>query len=174
MMDMLISYGSITGAGPNNLYFKFITSNTIFPIAKVEGSAAGSGGVAYVSGTVYRNNMWIYYPYTQIYVLIRSNDNINSYGFSIWVLQSYTNQIDETLTLNTLPYIGTILANNLTKPLPSNICFSVINLSQYLNSSSIGNIYVMQDSLNNTYQYIDPTYCNFLYNNIQATNRQAF
>lgn len=172
MMDMLISYGPITGAGPDNLYFKFTTSNTIFPIAKVESSTTGGGGSnPYVAGPVYRTNMWIYYPYTQIYVLIRSNDNMNSYGFSIWVMQSYTNQIDTTLTLNTLPYIGTILANNST-PLPSNMCFSIINLSQYLNTTSIGNVDVMQDTLNNTYQYLDPTYCNFLYENIVNNNKQ--
>ena len=172
--DMTISFGGPVGQGPDILYFKYKNSNMNFAIHKTVSFPYNPNEGTYIINTINRSNIWVYYPYTQVYMLIHQNDKLNSYGFSIWILVGYTTQ-KYPLTLELLPYLGTYLVDsNIVglNTLPNDLIYSMINLSSdtYLNVVALSKAQIMQDALNNTYQYLDPTYCDFLYNNI-ATNK---
>jgi hypothetical protein len=175
--DMTISFGNPVGQGPDILYFKYKKSDMNFAIHKTVSFPYNPNENSYIINTINRNNIWVYYPYTQVYMLINVCDNVNSYGFSIWIMVGYTTQ-KYPLTLELLPYLGSYLVDcNIVgfNILPNNLTYSMINLNSntYLNVVAVSTAQIMQDALNNTYQYLDPTYCDFLYNNIATNNKQT-
>jgi hypothetical protein len=175
--DMVITLNTPIGEGPDYLYFDFIdNSNLKFAIAKCVSFIYQPSG-PYSPIQVNRYNIWVYYPYTQVYMLINSSDTRNSYGFSIWIMQGYTTQ-KYPVTIDLLPLLNTYLTNKDivgSDTPPSNWSYSYTNLAinTFLNVTAIGEAYIIQDGLNNTYQYLDPTYCNFLYENISYNNQQS-
>jgi hypothetical protein len=134
-------------------------------------TVAPSTGVAYSVSEVTRNSIFFYYPGTTIYLLIDfSNSRSTTYGFSIFIMQSYTQQIYD-VTSNNLNNLSQYL--NDTKivgegnTIPSSFVYSymVLNKVTTLTAVSVNTAYLLQDGLKNSYVFLDPEYSNNIYIN---------
>jgi hypothetical protein len=97
------------------------------------------GNQYYVVNTVDRNTVWVYLPGTTIYELTDPDGNV-------YVMQSYSTQLNPALTLQELP----TLAQTLT--LPAGWTFSTQTLTDQLNLITGGTAYVVNDNFVNSYQ----------------------
>jgi hypothetical protein len=110
--DQQIYYGyTSTTTGPDTLYFYY--KNNIKAICKVPNGNAvtPSSGGAYTVSEVSRNSVFTYYSGTTVYLLIDFNNSLNTtYGFTIFIMQSYTTQI-YPVTSNNLTELASVLEN---------------------------------------------------------------
>jgi len=97
------------------------------------------GNQYYVVNTVGRNTVWVYLKGTTIYELTDPDKNV-------YVMQSYSTQLNPALTLQELP----TLAQTLT--LPAGWTFSSETLTEQLNLVTGGTAYVVNDNFVNSYQ----------------------
>ena len=168
--DQQIYYGyTSTTTGPDTLYFYY--KNNIKAICKLPNGNAvtPSSGGAYTISEVSRNSIFTYYTGTTIYLLIDFNNSLNTtYGFTIYIMQSYTTQI-YPVTSNNLTELSTVLddikivGNGNT--IPNNFIYSYLVLPKNitLQAVSVGTAYLLQDGLNNSYVFLDPIYSNTIY-----------
>jgi len=112
-----------------------------------------------------RSNNYIWYPGTIVYCLVDGNSN------SIYAMQSLnnTNTGSTPLSAYNAEYVSKLIE------LPTGWKFLCCQLSNeqtlviYSSSKKTANLVI--DSLSNSYQYVDPEYNEFLYNNfISSTN----
>lgn len=124
----------------------------------------------YIETYVSRSSIWVYYPNTTVYLLVNyNNKTINEFGFAIYAMQTYCNLVDKNLRYDDLIYLTDKLNNkdlvgeNVLPPLWT---YCIVNLDNttYMNVVSIDTAVVIQDSLSNTYNYVSPIFCKFLYN----------
>lgn len=112
----------------------------------------------YVEKQVDRTSLFIYFPYTCVYLLI---DSINK---KIYCMQSLTNNGDkEDVTPDNIIYLG----NKLT--LPEGWLFTICNLSDkclMLSSNIDHRAKVVNDSYGNSYQYVRNEEALFLYESV--------
>lgn len=175
--DSQMYYGFTESSfGPPNLYFSYKNClNAILQVPNGNGVYPSSGG-AYTVSNVSRYAIFWYYPATTVYLLIDFNNSMNtSYGFSIFVMQSFCKQIypvtEEGLnTLNEVLINPDIVGSDNVLPTNWIYSYSILNKDFYLNAVSIGTAYQTQDGLSNTYTYVDPSYCNQIYE--QYTTKQ--
>ena len=82
-------------------------------------------------------------------------------------MQSLTNLIDTTINSTNLCYLKSLLT------LPDNWLFFIVtldsNTSIILTANSTTPAYVLQDNLNNSYQYVPPSQASFLYDQFNNT-----
>ncbi len=112
---------------------------------------------AYQESFVTRKTIWVYNPLTTVYLLV----NHTSSGIKIYVMQSLDNASDpENNTLNA-QYLSTKLI------LPPGWIFSTMNLAEdtYLKVVAKENAVLVRDSLGNSYQYLEPKYAPWIYEN---------
>ena len=107
----------------------------------------------------------MYEPLKPVYVLVNFINNVPN----IYVMQSLNLQKDINLSVNNVDYIGRFLN------LPSNWLWASILLDSdtYLKVVSVGEALVTEDSLGNTYEYLDPTYAPWLYEQYYYINNNV-
>jgi hypothetical protein len=175
MMDLQVVYYDdperINEApGENILYFPFKRAPTLkAAFNKVTTiNAISTGGKNYTPFPIMRTNIWVYYPNTTVYLLIHVGTNENKYGFSVYAMQTFTRKI-YPMTTDVLYSLGNLLTDSSivgeANVLPENWLFSQIKLNsdQYMNVVSINKGIIINDGLKNTYNYVDPEYCDFVY-----------
>lgn len=117
---------------------------------------------------VKRTNIWVYYPSTTVYLLIKQNTTDNEYGFSVYAMQTITRKA-YPMTIDILPRLGELLTDPLivgpNNVLPPDWSFThvVLNSDTYMNVVSLGSGIIINDSLRNSYNYVDPRFCRFIY-----------
>ena len=171
--DNQVYYGNIaTQYTPSNLYFNFKNSNygqLTIPAGNQE--TPNSDTNAYAINSVDRNSIFYYYSGTTVYTLIDfTNSQNTSYGFTIYIMQSYCNQVSDSVTFATLPHLyGTLMDENIVgsgNTIPKNWLYTYFTISkdqQYVEAVSVGTAYLTQDGCKNSYVFLDPTYSNILY-----------
>lgn len=97
------------------------------------------GDQYYVVNTVQRDTVWVYLAGTLVYQLTDPDGNV-------YVMQSYSTQLNPSLTLDGLP----TLAQSLT--LPAGWQFGTQTLDEQLNLVTGGTAYVVNDNFANSYQ----------------------
>jgi hypothetical protein len=168
--DQQIYYGYTSSTtGPDTLYFKY--KNNQKAICKLPNGNAvtPSSGGAYTVSDVNRNSIFTYYSGTTVYLLIDFNNSLNTtYGFTIFIMQSYTTQI-YPVTSNNLTELAPVLENQEIvgsgNTIPSNFVYSYLILPKNitLQAVSVETAYLIQDGLNNSYVYLDPSFSNTIY-----------
>ena len=101
--------------------------------------------------------------------MIDFNNSLNTtYGFTIFIMQSYTTQI-YPVTSNNLTELASVLENKEIvgddNTMPQNFVYSYLVLPKNitLQAVSVGTAYLLQDGLNNSYVFLDPLYSNTIY-----------
>jgi hypothetical protein len=168
--DQQIYYGFTNDAiGPDTLYFTY--KNNFKAICKVPNGNAvtPSSGGPYTVSNVSRNSIFTYYSGTTVYLLIDFNNSLNTnYGFSIFIMQSYTRQVYPVSSSN-LTELANVLEDEKIvgsgNTIPSNFVYSYSILAKNLTlqAVSVGTAYLLQDGLNNSYVFLDPTYSDVIY-----------
>ena len=100
------------------------------------------GNDPYVVNTVQRNTIYTFKKGLQVFELTDPNGNV-------YVMQSYSQQMDPSLTLAKLPDIGP------TKQLPEGWSYAARRLTEELTLTASGSTQIVNDYHRNTYQ-IDP------------------
>jgi hypothetical protein len=98
-----------------------------------------TGSQPYTSATVLRDNTWTYYTGREIYELVAPDGKVH-------IMQSYSHQVDNTLSSKDLPGLSARL-----KP-PIGWSFRARKLTAKLEVKASGKATVIQDELKNTYQ----------------------
>ena len=185
LMDIIIGVPDTSNNNPDYLYFQLKQSLEIIAYKKSVSLAVGSSFAPYYPHYMNRTNIFVYHPYTTVYILIIANSPnnpnpvSNDYGFTIWVMEGYCT-ITYPLTPNTLQYLSSYLQDESIvgdgNTLPSYVASAFVTLDNttYLNVCAQNQGYIVNDSLQNTYCYLDPTWCNWLYTNIQNNNSQPY
>jgi hypothetical protein len=93
----------------------------------------------YAEIVVDRDNAWVFFAGREVYELTSPNG-------AVYVMQSYSHQVDATLTSADLPLLGTRL------DVPSGWTFAARTLDSELVVQATGQATVLQDELRNTYQ----------------------
>ncbi|HEY5856963.1 MAG TPA: hypothetical protein VIW24_23705 [Aldersonia sp.] len=106
------------------------------------GSAA-VGTEYYSPNPVRRDTVWVYDAGRELYQLTDPAGNV-------YVMQSYSQQVDDNLSLQALPDLGPMLQ------LPPGWSFATVRLTDELNLVSGGTATVIQDNLLNSYQMRTP------------------
>ena len=121
-------------------YFKKIAINTI-----------GTG--YYQEASVSRWTTWVYYPSTTVYCLVSPDP------LKIYVMQTYSNEVDPTINPNNFSYLGEKLT------LPDGWIYTYVYLDKdtYLTVPSNGTAKVLADNLSNAYMYITEEAAPWLY-----------
>jgi hypothetical protein len=101
--------------------------------------AMQSGSEPYTDVIVDRDNTWIFNAGREVYELVNP-------GGETHIMQSYSHQVDDTLTSGDLPSLG------LRLQLPQGWSFHARTLSSELSVTATGQAVVIQDELKNTYQ----------------------
>lgn len=181
--DNYLSYANKALAlTPTNLYFKYknsngcmqVTSNRAQSITSTNKSTSAS--LPYTVETVSENCIYYYYSNRAVYLLIDYTNTLNtSYGFTIYIMQSYCNQKTKNINSSNLDTLYDLLIDEKLvgsgNTLPSNwvYCYYIIPNSVMLQAVSVGTIYKTRDGLSNAYVYLDPTYCNKVYESTLKT-----
>lgn len=97
------------------------------------------GDQHYVVNTVQRDTVWTYLQGTMIYQLTDPDGNV-------YVMQSYSTQVNPDLSLDELPTLAQTLS------LPSGWTFTTETLDQQLNLVTGGTAYVVNDDFADSYQ----------------------
>jgi len=97
------------------------------------------GDQYYVVNTVRRNTVWIYLKGTLVYQLTDPDGNV-------YVMQSYSQQLNPALNLQELPTLAQTLS------LPAGWRFTTQTLDEQLNLVTGGTAYVVNDNFANSYQ----------------------
>ena len=175
-VSLIVSYED-TIQFPEYKYLKFLnpnydstnsnseqTLNVYATFRKKTISVINNNSSSYTETQVNRTSAFIYYPLKTIYTLINLND-INN--VKIYIMQSLTNLIDTTINSTNLCYLKSLLT------LPDNWLFFIVtldsNTSIILTANSTTPAYVLQDNLNNSYQYVPPSQASFLYDQFNNT-----
>jgi hypothetical protein len=112
----------------------------------------------YTETEIFRTSAFVYYPLNTLYLLVNTSDPLN---IKIYVMQSFTNQINTTINSTSLPYLKSLLT------LPDGWMFVLFQLdsetSLLLTANESTPAYVIQDDFNNTYQYAPISQAPFLY-----------
>jgi hypothetical protein len=156
---------------PSNLYFKYKNSEygqLTIPSGNLQTPNPNTN--SYVINYVSRNTIFYYYTGTTVYTLIDfTNSQNTSYGFTIYIMQSYCNQVLEGVSFATLPNLYPILMDESIvgsgNTLPKNWLYTyfVLDKGTTLQAVSVGTAYITQDGLKNSYVFLDPTYSNIVY-----------
>lgn len=175
-ISLIVSYED-TEQFPKYKYLKFLnpnydstnsnspqTLNVYATFKKKTTSAINNNSSFYTETQVNRTSAFIYYPLKTIYTLINLNDPNN---VKIYIMQSLTNLINTTINSTNLCYLQSLLT------LPDNWLFSIVLLdsktSIILTANSTTPAYVLQDDLDNSYQYVPPSQASFLYDQFNNT-----
>ena len=112
-------------------------------------------GKPYTVSQVSRQTIWIYKPQLPVYMLINNEDDV----LSIYVMQSYTNQVLTDLNPSNLTYLG----SKLKLPKGWIFAYTILDSETYLKVVSVGTAYLVQDDAKNSYQYLDTLYAPWFY-----------
>lgn len=97
------------------------------------------GSQPYVVNTVQRNTIYTFKKGLHVFELTDPSGNV-------YVMQSYSQQVDPSLTLRTLPDIGP------TNQLPEGWSYAARRLTEDLTLTASGSTHIVNDSYRNTYQ----------------------
>lgn len=139
VLDSIITSGA--SASGKTFTFGGIQTHQVGTIQTSVGTPT-VGNLYYVPNHVMRSTVWVYNAGKPIFELTDPNHNV-------YVMQSYSQIVDKTLTYNQLPSLASKLQ------LPSGWTYSTKTLQQELklNTASTGGFaYVINDNLKNTYQ----------------------
>ena len=187
MCDNFLSYeNKALALTPTNLYFKYknsngciqVTSNRsqALPNINTTSNSSQTQALPYTLQMVNENSIYYYYANQVVYLLIDYTNNLNtSYGFTIYIMQSYCNQVTKNVNMSNLNMLYDLLIDEQVvgsgKTLPSNWCYASYNIPnpELIQAVSAGIIYKTRDGLSNAYVYLDPKYCNKLYESTLKT-----
>lgn len=163
MMDFIVQLkDDLPDDTPLYVSIPFKNINNIFCTFNWVAQVIPSNGNPYTISQIQRKTIWVYKPKTEIYMLI----NISNGNLKIYVMQSFTNQIDQNLNPTNINYMG----NKLSLPIGWLWTSLVLNYDTYLKVVSTGTAYLVQDNLKNSYEYLDPKYAPWLYSNFSYLN----
>lgn len=176
--DNQVYYGNKALAyTPSNLYFKYKNSDygqVTIPSGNLQ--TPNPDTAAYVINSIQRNSIFYYYSGTTVYTLIDFTNSLNtSYGFTIYIMQSYANQVINTVSFATLSNLYPVLMNESTvgsgNTIPKNWLYTyfVLDKTISLEAVSVGTAYFLQDGLKNSYIFLDPAYSSVIYDQTLAT-----
>ena len=168
---------------PSSLYFNFKNSKGTIEVNSdrsqelpPEGS---SSNPPYTIQFVNENSIYYYYANTIVYLLIDyTNTQNTSYGFTIYIMQSYSSNVSTAVNFDELPLLYPLLVDETIvgagNTLPSNWAYSyyIVPNNESIQAVAVGTIYKTRDGLLNAYIYLSPTYCNKLYESIMKTQPQ--
>lgn len=97
------------------------------------------GTDAYVVNTVQRNTIYVFKKGLQVFELTDPSGNV-------YVMQSYSQQVDSSLSLAKLPFIGP------TNDLPKDWSYAARKLTEDLTLTASGETQIVNDHYRNTYQ----------------------
>jgi hypothetical protein len=130
----------------------------IYGTFKKKTTATAIATKKYTETKINRTTAFIYYPVNTLYMLVNLSDLSN---VKIYVMQSFTNNINTSINAFTLPYLKSSLT------LPDGWMFVLFQLdsetSLLLTANESTPAYVIQDDFNNTYQYAPISQAPFLY-----------
>jgi len=162
---------------PSNLYFKYKNSDygqLTIPSGNLE--TPNSDTYSYAINSVSRNTIFYYYTGTTVYTLIDfTNSQNTSYGFTIYIMQSYSNQISDSVSFAALPNLYPVLMNETIvgsgNSIPKNWLYTyfVLDENTSIQAVSVGTAYLTQDGLRNSYVFLDPTYSSVIYDQTLIT-----
>lgn len=156
--------------GPNELYFTY--KNNSKAICKIPNgnSTTPSGAGDYIANTINRNSIFKYYGGSPVFLLVDFSNQMNTnYGFTIWIMQSYSNQI-YSVTQSNITLLSSVLKDESIvgsgNTLPDFMTYSYCNIpaNSSIQAVSLNIAYLIQDGVGNSYIYLDPTYSDILYN----------
>jgi len=154
-VDRLIQVSSSAPSGVNSyINVKFKQNPKLKATFKFTAQVLPSNGEYSVS-QVTRQTIWVYNPQTPVYLLINTSGSV----LSIYVMQSYTNQVYSDLNQTNLPYLG----SRMDIPKGWTFAYIILDIDTYLKVVSTETAYLVQDSAKNSYQYLDPLYAPWLY-----------
>jgi len=157
VMDRQIQLTTEPPSGiPSYISVPFNNNKYLTTKLKWTATTTNSSGIPYNEIPVQRKTIFVYYPSTTIFLLV--NHNING-QIKIYVMQSINNQNDLNINILNAQYLSTKLI------LPSGWIFSTMNLDKdtYLKVISTDVAFLVSDSLGNSYQYLEPKYCSWIY-----------
>ena len=129
-------------------------------------TASGEKHSAYTTSTVKRTNMWVYYPMSTVYLLVQTGIDFNEYGFAVYAMQSFNSQ-NYPMKQSILPYLGSLLsdATVVDTVLPAGWAYAetVLDSCTYMNVVSTGEARMVLDGVGNSYSYVDPIFCRYIY-----------
>lgn len=113
-------------------------------VAEIKGTVADlakmqAGAKPYTSATVLRDNTWVFNAGREVYELTGPDGKT-------YTMQSYSQQVDKTLSAKDLPGLGARLK------LPAGWSYRARKLTVTLEIKATGKATVLQDELKNTYQ----------------------
>lgn len=111
------------------------------------------GTKQYQENTVSRWTTWVYYPSTTVYCLVCPDP------FKIYVMQTYSNDIDATINPTNFAYMG----EKLTLPTGWIYTYLYLDKDTILTVPSNGRAIVISDSFSNAYQYVTEEAAPWLY-----------
>lgn len=162
---------------PSNLYFKYKNSDygqVTIPSGNLQTPNPSSN--AYVINTVQRNSIFYYYSGTTVYTLIDfTNSQNTSYGFTIYIMTAYANQISNTVSFASLPNLfpalmdETLVGSGNTLPKNWIYTYYVLDKKTNIEAVSVGSAYLTNDGLKNVYVFLDPKYSSIIYNQTLVT-----
>jgi hypothetical protein len=141
VLDTLTSTGGVTSSG-DTLIVDGIKFGLVGQLQSPVGDAT-IGTDPYVVNTVQRNTIYTFKKGLQVFELTDPSGNV-------YVMQSYSQQMDPSLTLAKLPDIGP------TNQLPAGWSYAARRLTEELTLTASGSTQIVNDYYRNTYQ-ISPT-----------------
>jgi hypothetical protein len=161
-MDQLVQ---VSGSAPDgvNMYIKvpFKNNKKIEASFKWTAQLEPGSGKPYTVSQISRQTIWEYNPQTPVYLLI----NTRKHSLSIYVMQSYTNQVYEDLSPANLPYLG----GRMHVDEGWTFAYMILDQTTKLRVISTETAYLVQDAAKNSYQYLDPLYAPWLYEKYAVT-----
>jgi hypothetical protein len=137
VLDTLTSTGGVTSSG-DTLTVGDIKFGLVGQLQTPVGDAT-IGTDPYVVNTVQRNTIYTFKKGLQVFELTDPSGNV-------YVMQSYSQQIDPSLTLEKLPDIGS------TNQLPAGWSYAARRLTEDLTLTASGSTQIVNDYYRNTYQ----------------------
>ena len=164
---------SIIIEGPEYRYYPYKNAPQFFATFHKKINVVVSKGGPYIIQYPQRTNIWVFFPNKPVFCLVTSEYVFDEkYNFSIFAMQSYSNEVDPSLRIGDLTYLQNKLLDSALVGeyiLPKNWAFVVINLNEYLNVPSLGTAVLTKDGLSNSYNYISPYFAKTIYENVKST-----
>jgi hypothetical protein len=135
-----IDGGDVSGSGETK-NFGGIEMSKVASQTTALSTVKDGGQAAYTTTQVQRTTVWIYDAGKAVFELLDDQGGV-------YIMQSYSQQVDRTLKMADLPTLGQRLK------LPTGWSYRTRVLDQALNLSSNGLATILQDDLKNTYQKI--------------------
>ena len=153
-LDIIALFNSTTTCHPLTQTYEFVNDNSTTVkynlICEVEGATS-----AFQDSYVYRNNSYVFYPGTMIYLLF----DRTSTQLKIYVMQVFTNKVNNSIRTDQIHQ----LTEYVTFPTGFTFGYYVLERYRYLRMQSLGKATVINDTLKNAYMLLSYEDGKFIY-----------